>query len=72
MTSIAKETKIAKTKIRFSLRAVFAEIALLNRAWMEAQRLKRLDADQMRDMGLPHEAKIDVSVFEIANRMRNR
>ena len=69
MTVLAKTARQSRTTRRIGL---VRYLMVWNEAWKEAQRLKRLDAEAMRDMGLPENAKIDVSVRDIMERMLAR
>jgi hypothetical protein len=50
--------------------ALLKEIALRHAAWQELQRLRRLDRDALRDMGLTEADRASVTVAQIAARMR--
>ena len=52
------------------LSAVFKELLIWNDAWREYVRLQRLDADDLRDMGLSEENRTSVTLSQIAARMR--
>ena len=52
------------------LSGVFKELLIRNDAWREYVRLQRLDADDLRDMGLSEENRTSVTLSQIAARMR--
>ena len=64
--------KTASYKPKFSVRALFREAMILNEAFAELQRLRRLDAAALEDMGLPASAQEETSLSEIAARIRAR
>ena len=57
-------------KPKLSIKAIFHELMILNEAYAELQRLRRLDTETLRDMGLPASARENTNLHEIAARIR--
>ena len=70
--TIQNLAKTTAQKPGISIGAIVRELMILNEAFAEMQRLRRLDAAAMKDMGLPANARTETSLYAIANRIRAR